>query len=71
MVTKNFSLETAEDEQTADDLHTEFLGMVPLNQEVREGGDHGIPVVISNPECNSSVSVFGIASTILETFREN
>ena len=42
--------------QTAKDLETEFLGMVPLNQEVR-GGDHGIPVVISNPECNSSVSV--------------
>ena len=58
-------------QQTADDLHTELLGMVPLNQEVREGGDHGIPVVISNPECNSSVSVFGIASKILETFREN
>ena len=58
-------------QQTADDLHTELLGMVPLNQEVREGGDHGIPVVISNSECNSSVSVFGIASKILETFREN
>ena len=34
--------------QTAEDLETQLLGMA-LNQEVREGGDHGIPVIISNP----------------------
>ena len=68
---KDFLFGNGGGEQTAKDLQTEFLGMVPLNQEVREGGDHGIPVVISNPECNSSVSVLRIASSILETFRGN
>jgi ATP-binding protein involved in chromosome partitioning len=53
---------------TAKELKTRFLGEVPLNQEVREGGDHGIPVVTSNPECNSSHAINKIASTIIEVF---
>ena len=27
-----------------------FLGAIPLGIEVREGGDNGVPVVVSNPE---------------------
>ena len=54
--------------QTAEDLETQFLGMVPLNQEVREGGDYGIPVIISNPECNSSVAIAEIASKLMDAF---
>lgn len=30
--------------------HVPFLGTVPLGMEVREGGDNGVPVVVSNPE---------------------
>ena len=57
--------------QTAEDLETQFLGMVPLNQEVREGGDYGIPVIISNPECNSSVAIAEIASKLMDAFEGN
>lgn len=34
----------------ADEMGVPFLGEVPLGIEVREAGDKGIPVVISNPE---------------------
>lgn len=30
--------------------HVPFLGTVPLGMEVREGGDNGVPVVVSKPE---------------------
>ena len=34
----------------AEQFNLPFLGEVPLGLEVREGGDRGVPVVISNPE---------------------
>ena len=34
----------------ADEMGVPFLGEVPLGIEVREAGDNGTPVVISNPE---------------------
>ena len=34
----------------ADEMGVPFLGEVPLGIEVREAGDAGVPVVISNPE---------------------
>ncbi len=34
----------------ADTYGAPFLGEVPLGMEVREAGDNGTPVVISNPE---------------------
>ena len=37
-------------QQLADEYDLNFLGEVPLGLEVREGGDKGVPVVVSNPE---------------------
>jgi len=37
-------------EQMAADLHVPFLGRVPIYQPIREGGDSGVPLVISEPE---------------------
>jgi len=51
---------------TAQQLKTVFLGEVPLDQEVREGGDHGTPVVVVNPENPSSESITEIARKITE-----
>ena len=34
----------------AEQFNIPFLGEVPLGLEVREGGDRGVPVVISNPD---------------------
>ncbi|HEY3028252.1 MAG TPA: Mrp/NBP35 family ATP-binding protein [Pyrinomonadaceae bacterium] len=37
-------------QRLADEYGVPFLGSVPLGIEVREGGDKGVPVVISTPE---------------------
>src|SRR5439155_10941164 len=37
-------------EQLAAELHVPFLGRVPIYQPIREGGDSGVPLVISEPE---------------------
>jgi ATP-binding protein involved in chromosome partitioning len=34
----------------AEEYNVPFLGEVPLGMEVREAGDAGVPVVISNPD---------------------
>jgi ATP-binding protein involved in chromosome partitioning len=52
--------------QAAKALQTEFLGQVPLDQRVREGGDHGIPVVLSHPETTAAKAFLGIAARLLE-----
>lgn len=36
--------------RAAESLETEFLGEVPLDAEIGKGGDHGIPIVVGNPE---------------------
>ncbi len=35
---------------TAERLHTVLLGQVPLIEAIREGGDRGSPIVVSDPE---------------------
>ena len=37
-------------ERLAEQYGTPFLGAVPLGMEVREGGDKGVPVVVSHPD---------------------
>jgi len=37
-------------QRLADNYHVPFLGAVPLGIEVREGGDKGVPVVVSQPD---------------------
>ena len=45
-------------------LGTELLGEVPLDASIRQGGDHGIPVVISHPDSNPARVFQSIAWTI-------
>lgn len=52
--------------ETAIALKTSFLGEIPLSQEVREGGDHGTPVVITNPENPASIAIRKIAKSLTE-----
>jgi ATP-binding protein involved in chromosome partitioning len=56
---KNFIFGQGGGEKTSQDLDTKLLGQVPLDQNVREGGDHGIPVVISHSECRASLAFKG------------
>ncbi len=41
-----------------------FLGTVPLGMEVREGGDKGVPVVVSDPESPQSKAFHQVAEEI-------
>lgn len=50
---------------TAQALSTSFLGEVPIHEEIRMGGDHGIPIVVANPEHFASIAISGVAQEIL------
>jgi ATP-binding protein involved in chromosome partitioning len=47
-------------------LQTEFLGQVPLDPRVRQGGDQGIPLVVSHPETPAAKVFLAIAARLLE-----
>ncbi len=45
-----------------------FLGQIPMDPEVRQGGDQGKPIVVSNPESKVALALKDIAiKTALET----
>lgn len=41
-----------------------FLGEIPLYQEIREGGDAGVPVVVSKPESDAARTFLAIAALL-------
>ncbi len=50
---------------TAERLGTVLLGQIPLIQEIREGGDSGMPVVISAPQGAAAEKFREFAETLL------
>lgn len=48
-------------EKAAAELGVSLLGKVPLEMPVREGGDRGIPIVLSAPESAAAVALTDIA----------
>lgn len=50
--------------KTADSLRVDLLGQIPLAQEIREGGDAGVPIVIAFPEHPASAEIMAIAERI-------
>jgi len=50
---------------TAEKLGTVLLGQVPLLSSVREGGDSGTPIVVSEPKGTASDVFRGIADSLL------
>ncbi|MCG8525520.1 MAG: Mrp/NBP35 family ATP-binding protein [Opitutales bacterium] len=56
-------------EKVADALESELLGQIPLDTFVREGGDRGIPHVVSNPEGEIAQVFRNIARKIVEDVR--
>lgn len=48
--------------------NVQFLGEVPLFTEIREGGDRGVPVVISAPEHLAAKSFIEIAQALRRNF---
>lgn len=51
-------------EDAADDLAIDFLGEIPLEQTVREGGDEGKPVVVYHPDSPAAQAFTMIAKRI-------
>ena len=50
---------------TAEKLGTTLLGQVPLIPAIREGGDSGMPIVVSEPKSPAAEVFHGIAETLL------
>ena len=44
-----------------DGAPVELLGQIPLDTTLREGADHGIPVVVGHPDAPAAVALRGIA----------
>ncbi len=53
-------------EQLAKQVDAPLLGQIPLDQEIREGSDRGVPVVITAPDAASSRIFYAIADTLLK-----
>lgn len=49
---------------TAHALKCPFMGEIPLHEEVRLGGDHGTPVVVTNPKNCSSMEISRVAEKV-------
>ncbi len=52
--------------QLARDAGAEFLGEVPLDPQVRVGGDAGVPVVVSQPESSVALAFEALARAVYE-----
>jgi ATP-binding protein involved in chromosome partitioning len=48
-------------EQLAAETNTPFLGKIPIEPAVRQGGDSGTPIVISQPDSPAAMALRGIA----------
>jgi len=53
-------------EKVARDLETMFLGKVPLDPAIRQGGDHGVPVVRGLPDSPAAQAFLQIAENLLK-----
>jgi ATP-binding protein involved in chromosome partitioning len=51
-------------EKTAQELQVPLLGCVPLEIPLREGGDRGLPIVLSDPDSASAKALVAIAQQI-------
>ncbi|MGL4499351.1 MAG: Mrp/NBP35 family ATP-binding protein [Planktothrix sp.] len=50
--------------KTAEELGVPLLGSIPLEMPVREGGDTGVPIVISDPNSAAALELTAIAQRI-------
>jgi ATP-binding protein involved in chromosome partitioning len=55
---------------TAERLGTTLLGQVPLIPEIREGGDTGMPVVVSAPQSLAATVFRQIGATLIARLKE-
>jgi ATP-binding protein involved in chromosome partitioning len=53
----------------ADTLGVPLLGQIPITPEVREGGDSGVPIVVSHPDSPAGEALLGTARALAQTSR--
>jgi len=51
-------------ERTATELKVPLLGCIPLEMPVREGGDRGVPITVSQPESASALALTAVAQQV-------
>ncbi|MGH7890027.1 MAG: P-loop NTPase [Thermodesulfobacteriota bacterium] len=54
----------------AEKFNVPFLGEIPIDPEIRKGGDDGIPIVISNPGSEAAKAFAVATEKILKTIEE-
>ncbi len=57
-------------ERAARDLETAFLGQIPLDPEIRAGGDSGVPVTVGDPDGFAAQAFARMAETIWQTLEK-
>ena len=55
---------TGAGERLANDYNTEYLGSIPMDAEVRVGGDSGQPVVVTHPDSEAAEALNEIARKV-------
>ncbi|MEY3000412.1 MAG: hypothetical protein RL648_626 [Verrucomicrobiota bacterium] len=55
---------------TADALETALLGQIPLDSEIREGGDRGVPIAIAYPDSAPAKTFQSIAEQLITRLRK-
>ena len=58
-------------EKLAKELNSTFLGGIPIDSRIREGGDNGKPIVQDKPEIDESKIIIGIAEKLDKIVKEN
>ena len=53
-------------ERLAKEVELPLLGQVPMAPRVMEGGDQGMPIVVSDPDSSAARALVGIATKITE-----
>jgi len=56
---------------TADSLETRLLAQIPLDSEIREGGDRGIPVSIAYPDSPTAKEFVRLADQLIAHFAKD
>ena len=57
--------------ETASSLETDLLGNIPLDINIRKGGDLGIPIVINEKASNATQEFLSIADQLIEKLYDN
>lgn len=56
-------------EVLAKDTGVPYLGAIPIDPAVRQGGDEGVPITISSPDSPAARALSGIAEALMDTLQ--